>query len=256
MARISQFSREISGTTTIDAALDLLQMVVRDMGFTSASYLYSPRPKLNDGSIKRPRFMQISPKSLSLDHLYKTRHFYRCDPIFQACMETSMPIIWSCLYQPKSGTFKWGKSGFVSELRTTLIRMRMPHGIAVPIHLPHDGIALVGMVSNSPVEEFKRFAPACRDAAMLLAHHFHNHAASLLKTHLDPKDEARLTGRELECLTWAAKGKTSQETADILGLAEITVRFHLSKASRKLATVNRVQTVAKAISIGLIGDIY
>ncbi len=256
MDRVSQFSREVGETSTIDEALDLLQVVVKEMGFTTATYLYAPRPKLNDGSIKLPRFMQISPKSLSLNHLYKTRQFYRCDPIFQACMETSMPIIWSCEYEPKFGTFKWGKSGFVTELRNTLIKMRMPHGIAVPIHLPHDGIALVGMVSNATVDEFKRLAPACRDAAMLLAHHFHNHAATLLKAHMIPKDEARLTGRELECLTWAAKGKTSQEIADILGLAEITVRFHLSNASRKLAAVNRVQTVAKAISIGLIGDLY
>jgi len=256
MDRVNQFSKEIEGTTSIDDALDLLRGAVMEMGFSSATYLYAPRPKLNDGSIKLPRVMQISPKSVSLNHLYKTRHFYRCDPIFQACMETSMPIIWSCLYQPRSGMLKWGKSGFVSEFRNMLIRMRTPHGIAVPIHLPHDGIALVGMVSDAPVDEFRRIAPASRDAAMLLAHHFHDHVTSLLKTHLGSKNEDRLTGRELECLTWAAKGKTSQETADILGLAEITVRFHLSNASRKLSTVNRVQTVAKAISKGLIGDLY
>ncbi|GEM_PF-4621951 len=59
-----------------------------EMGFTSATYLYAPRPILNDGSIKLPPIMQISPNSVSLNHLYKTRHFYRCDPIFQACMGT------------------------------------------------------------------------------------------------------------------------------------------------------------------------
>jgi LuxR family transcriptional regulator, quorum-sensing system regulator BjaR1 len=61
-----------------------------------------------------------------------------------------------------------------------------------------------------------------------------------------------LSRREIECLHWAAAGKTTTEMAKILDLSEYTVNHYLSRATRKLDSVNRVQTVAKAIRAGLI----
>ncbi|WP_426125183.1 helix-turn-helix transcriptional regulator [Pararhizobium sp. PWRC1-1] len=61
-----------------------------------------------------------------------------------------------------------------------------------------------------------------------------------------------LSRREIECLHWAAAGKTTIEMAKILDLSEYTVNHYLSRATRKLDSVNRVQTVAKAIRAGLI----
>ena len=60
-------------------------------------------------------------------------------------------------------------------------------------------------------------------------------------------DRAKLSAREIECLSWIAQGKTSGETALILSISESTVAFHLRKASEKLNTVNRTHAVAKAI---------
>jgi DNA-binding CsgD family transcriptional regulator len=64
---------------------------------------------------------------------------------------------------------------------------------------------------------------------------------------------ARLTVREKDVLTWAARGKTSAEIAIILGLSERTINFHCDKAMRRLDVINRTQAVAKAIAAGLIG---
>ncbi|MFB2549523.1 helix-turn-helix transcriptional regulator [Ensifer soli] len=61
-----------------------------------------------------------------------------------------------------------------------------------------------------------------------------------------------LSRRELECLQWAAAGKTTAEMARIMALSEYTVNHYLNRATRKLDSVNRVQTVAKAIRAGLI----
>ncbi|MCC5859898.1 MAG: LuxR family transcriptional regulator [Ectothiorhodospiraceae bacterium] len=60
-----------------------------------------------------------------------------------------------------------------------------------------------------------------------------------------------LTGRERQCLAWAAEGKTAWETARILGIAERTVTFHLRNACVKLGVSNRQQAVARAIALGL-----
>ncbi len=61
-----------------------------------------------------------------------------------------------------------------------------------------------------------------------------------------------LTGRELQCLEWVSLGKTSWETASILGLSERTVNFHLRNACRKLNVYGRQAGVVKAMRLGLL----
>lgn len=61
-----------------------------------------------------------------------------------------------------------------------------------------------------------------------------------------------LVARELETLTWAARGKTSAEIAEILGLSKRTVDFHIERARGKLGVATRVQAVMKAASGQLI----
>lgn len=61
-----------------------------------------------------------------------------------------------------------------------------------------------------------------------------------------------LSTRELDCLRWAAQGKTSWETAVILGLAERTVNFHIGNACAKLGVGNRRAAVVTALRLGLL----
>lgn len=61
-----------------------------------------------------------------------------------------------------------------------------------------------------------------------------------------------LTQREIECLTWTARGKTSWEISVILGVSESTATFHLRNAVIKLQASNRTHAVAKALQSGLI----
>ena len=61
-----------------------------------------------------------------------------------------------------------------------------------------------------------------------------------------------LSGRELQCLEWVSLGKTSWETAAILGLSERTVNFHLRNACRKLNVYGRQAGVVKAVRLGLL----
>jgi DNA-binding CsgD family transcriptional regulator len=72
--------------------------------------------------------------------------------------------------------------------------------------------------------------------------------------HLDkPRGIAvTLAPRELDCLRWSAAGKTSGEIAAILGVSENTVNSYLAAAAQKMNAVNRVQTVAQAIRLGLL----
>lgn len=61
-----------------------------------------------------------------------------------------------------------------------------------------------------------------------------------------------LSDREIECLTWAALGKTSWEIGRIIGLSEDTINYHMKHAMRKLTANSRIEAVAKAVKLDLI----
>jgi DNA-binding NarL/FixJ family response regulator len=69
--------------------------------------------------------------------------------------------------------------------------------------------------------------------------------AGVARTEIRPK-LLELNDREIEILTWAARGKTSAQIAEMLGLAKRTVDFHFDNARNKLGASTRVEAVVKA----------
>jgi DNA-binding CsgD family transcriptional regulator len=67
-----------------------------------------------------------------------------------------------------------------------------------------------------------------------------------------PTPIPKLTPRETEVLTWAAKGKTASEIAQILHIATRTVDEHVQNATRKLGAANKTQAVAFALQNRLV----
>jgi len=65
-------------------------------------------------------------------------------------------------------------------------------------------------------------------------------------------ERLNLSDREIETLTWAARGKTSAEIAQILNLSKRTVDFHIDNAKEKLGVATRIQAVIKAANGQLI----
>ncbi len=61
----------------------------------------------------------------------------------------------------------------------------------------------------------------------------------------------RLTLRELTILNWVKNGKTNWEIAQIMGVTERTIRFHVESIFSKLDVTSRSQAVAIAIEHGL-----
>jgi DNA-binding response OmpR family regulator len=55
-----------------------------------------------------------------------------------------------------------------------------------------------------------------------------------------------LNDREIDTLTWVARGKTSAQIAEILDLSKRTIDFHLDNARVKLGAATRTQAAIKA----------
>lgn len=125
--------------------------------------------------------------------------------------------------------------------------------IVVPVHLP---FGQIGAVSFNPLDSYQtdlsREFLAHGDALGVCARTFiatYVHAMGSLQA-LPP--QSRLSKREVECLRWAAIGKTDLEISMIMSRSRATVRFHIHNASVKLNAVNRSQTVFKAAQLGYI----
>jgi len=67
-----------------------------------------------------------------------------------------------------------------------------------------------------------------------------------------PAQRTRISRRESEVLTWAARGKTSAEIAIIMALSKRTIDFHFDNARTKLGAISRIDTVIRAATSGLI----
>jgi DNA-binding CsgD family transcriptional regulator len=61
-----------------------------------------------------------------------------------------------------------------------------------------------------------------------------------------------LPRRQREVLIWAARGKTTLDTAEILGISPRTVEVHRLEAARALGAANVTNAVAIALSSNLI----
>lgn len=66
------------------------------------------------------------------------------------------------------------------------------------------------------------------------------------------KERPTLTKREKEILTRVVKGRSNKEIADSLGIADITVRQHVSAILAKLGTEDRTQAAVYALKEGFV----
>jgi DNA-binding NarL/FixJ family response regulator len=61
-----------------------------------------------------------------------------------------------------------------------------------------------------------------------------------------------LTDREIEALTWVARGKSSTDISVLMNVSERTVNFHINNVIRKLGVATRVQAAIRCTLLGLI----
>ncbi|TJW48021.1 MAG: helix-turn-helix transcriptional regulator, partial [Mesorhizobium sp.] len=61
-----------------------------------------------------------------------------------------------------------------------------------------------------------------------------------------------LSPREIHCIDWVSKGKSSWEIGTILGRSRNTIDFHLKNVMRKLDATSRTVAVVKALKLGII----
>lgn len=128
--------------------------------------------------------------------------------------------------------------------------------IVAPIHLPFGQIAAASFLSPDPaVDDLSAPFEAVGETLALLARIFVASYVKVTERRSAKIAQVMLTRREVECLRWAAAGKTNDEIAIIVNLKRTTIRFHIRAAAMKLDAVNRDQALFKAAQLGFLGTL-
>jgi DNA-binding CsgD family transcriptional regulator len=125
--------------------------------------------------------------------------------------------------------------------------------IVVPIHLPFGQIGAVSWTPSDRRDDLSAEFAKHGDDLQLLSQKFITGYFKVMRHDNWLPADCQLTKREVECLRWAAMGKTDKEISMILSRSHATIRFHIHNAGEKLLSVNRSQTVFKAAQLGYIG---
>lgn len=168
---------------------------------------------------------------------YFSQALYRQDPVVLHALHLKRPFTWD---EP---SFK----RLLSSGQARFMAMAEAHGIASGASIPVPSLGRgLGLASFSSVDR-RPFEPGVmRDLQIATTHY------QLRREPFSIPEKPSLRPREIECLHWAAAGKSYWETAQIIGISEVTVREYVRHAMRKLGVGNKIAAVAKAVQSGIV----
>lgn len=126
--------------------------------------------------------------------------------------------------------------------------------IVVPVHLPFGQISANSFhPKDENVTDLGDLFAEIGPVLAVATRRFISGYTSAMRTKRRIPSDCELSKREVECLRWAAIGKTDREIGMIISLSHATVRYHVHRAGEKLNSVNRAQTIFKAGQLGYLG---
>lgn len=237
----SDLIEALAGAATVEEIHSLCCSLCEETGFDH--FIYGARIPT---SFVKPHFFIISGYPQEWRERYVEQGYLRIDPTVTYCACNILPFTWDKVSPLEREDAVVRK--FMAESRD----FGLKSGISFPIHTAQGESAMLSLASGEEQEEVHSRTLHAMPYVQLIALHIHEAVRRAVNTVGIGYGQVQLSGREKECLLWSAEGKTSWEIAQIIGVAERTVIFHLQNAADKLKVVNRQQAVARAISAGLI----
>ncbi|WP_246094097.1 MULTISPECIES: LuxR family transcriptional regulator [Mesorhizobium] len=165
----------------------------------------------------------------------------RIDPIIKTSRKRAGAFRWSDVYNDASTTED--ERRVFDEAATFGLRS----GVSVPLHGPDGSFAIMSFAQPWDREFQNRTVTYLQ----LAAFHFHVRVAKSENSR-GVGETPRLSLRERECILWAARGKSSWEIGNILGISVNTVNFHIKNVMQKLDVGSRTVAAIKAVGFGII----
>ncbi|EZQ12945.1 LuxR family transcriptional regulator [Shinella granuli] len=164
------------------------------------------------------------------------------DPVVKQARKAATPFWWSLarmdLTEPVARKYRdeIGDFGVVS-------------GMTIPMRAGFGRTAMLTFMSESDMDAPYNISALKSAVAAVAYTHMHVSNADFAARQMLSNP---LTPRELDCVMWTSLGKTKAEIAQMHGISEKTVRFHIDNAQAKLKATNGPHMVRIALDRGLI----
>jgi len=225
----------VEATATLEELLEVFSEFVGQYGFTSIALSQLSNPHIAQDPANQIFITNWSPEWRAQ---WWENGYYEHDPIVHYLLKTQKSFSWDVAYRHAS---KLGK-----KILDESTKFGFTNGITLPIST---GVGPLGIVSLG-AEEIP-FDPKVLAMIQTVSINTYMHVVKLKNLELDYL-VGRLTKRETEIMHLVSQGKTNWEIAQILDIAEETIKTNLKNVSQKLNTVNRAHSVSEAIRKGLI----
>jgi DNA-binding CsgD family transcriptional regulator len=173
-------------------------------------------------------------------------------PIVAQSAQSRDPFVWTP-NEPRYFTNRLAQLRQVA-VRAFFRRFGVQGAVTTPVHVSDEKFGFVTWfscsIAPSTLEDWTHMFGELQPAASEFLHFF----PTLMPGPPGTRDFG-LSQRQIECLRWAALGKTNDEIAELIGRSVETVRFHLKKSATKLNANNRIHAIAVASYLQLLGDI-
>jgi DNA-binding CsgD family transcriptional regulator len=226
----------ILGKHTISMT-DALKDIASELGMLHISFVRFASNRSWDVSI----LTAISTYSKIWQARYFLKRYALVDPIIRHGSAAILPFDWDTLPTDNPETAKF----FADARRHGVGR----NGLSIPVRNRKNTHSVVSFSNDAARGEWENF----KSANMIFLQQLCALIDSAAGIEADlPKNPVQLSLREEQCLVWAARGKTYQEVADILGLSVGSVKTHLDTARHKLHCINLTHAVGVAVATGVI----
>ncbi|MGQ3357073.1 MAG: helix-turn-helix transcriptional regulator [Phreatobacter sp.] len=219
----------LEGKTEPGQVMTELVSVMRHFGFSSLIVTGVPLPHQNL-------------EALVLAHhwpegwwdRYNNRGYAQIDPAMRKVMSSVMPFVWS---ESRTPTISREQALILDEAGD----FGLADGYCVPIH---SGGGLDACVSFGA----DRVALSRREQRSLHLISLYGYEA-IRRARLpgDGGGSFGLTPQQIECIRWAAEGKSNWEIGQILAISENTVKNHLAGALERTGSTSRAHLVARCL---------
>jgi LuxR family transcriptional activator of conjugal transfer of Ti plasmids len=227
------FIQAIEVAQSRDDFLAALQQLTAELGFEWCAYL--------DAYGNDVRGISDYPDEWIAHYLSKDMSII--DPVVRTAKELGTPFEWSVDQMPVRVSKV--QTSFMGEAADFGIRS----GVSIPIPCGYRHTAMLTLASS-------RLAPGSRNITDLdvtrdAAIYMHAFAKVRAQALLDGPD-FKLSPQETKVLAWSKRGFGASDIAELMGLKEPSVRFHMQGARRKLGANNIQQAIGTATDHGLI----
>ena len=234
-ARVCRFIEEIRTVQTEAELVRLVARVLTEFGFQHYALV-------SHVDLLAPP--QGAVRIISYPTVWKARsaeqRYFADDPVLLTAQRLALPFTWEEI--PRHIDLTRRQRLILDEAKEA----GLSNGYTVPIHIP-------GQVSGSCtfIYEEGEIDPACFPAAHYVGIYAFNAALRLAGRAAGPQDErVRLTNRQRQCLSLAARGKSDWSIGQLLELSQQTVHMHIELAKGRYNVSSRVEAVVRALFDG------